>query len=90
MATYICNSDQLKEVYHFLQVIHVYATTKRILFKMQMVPISNFNLVSAEASYQDLRQAHFALVSISGGPALTAEGHVFHQRLRKANCWSLL
>lgn len=46
-------------MYHVLQDIHTYATTKCILFKMQIVPMSNFSLVSAELNYQDLTQAYF-------------------------------
>ena len=79
MATYTPegNSDLIYLVswrnHTTLQDIHAYTTAKCILFKMQIVPMSNFNLVSAEPNYQDLTQAYFALVLLSGGPMLTVK-----------------
>lgn len=40
---------------------------------MQIVPMSNFNWVSVGLNYQDLTQAYFALVPLSGGPVLTVK-----------------
>jgi len=45
--------------------------------------MSNLNIVSAESNYQDLTQAYFALVPLSGGPTLTVKqcaSYVFCQR----------
>lgn len=62
---------QLNEVHHLLWDIHTYATLKFILLKIQIVPMSNINSVSAEPNYHDSIKAHFASVSLSGCPMLS-------------------
>lgn len=62
---------QLNEVHHLLRDIHTYATLKFIPLKMQIVPGSNINSVSAEPNYYDSTKAHFASVPLSGCPTLS-------------------
>lgn len=54
--------------------IHTYATLKFIL-KMQIIPMSNINSVSAEPSYDDSTKAHFASVPLSVCPMLSIKWH---------------